>query len=481
MNRVVSVLSQIWTGFFDQQIALRKDSHGSPVSDIQGRALAMNGQSPFPDTIFALSTAGLPSGLAVIRLSGPRVKDALERMAGGTPTPRHATLRRLRDAEGVTLDHGLVLFFPAPASFTGEDCGELHIHGGRAVVAGVLRVLGEVHGLRQAEAGEFSRRAFINGKIDLTGAEGLADLIAAETEAQRRLAIENVEGGQQKLYDEWRNRLLYARAMIEAELDFADEADVPGSVSDHVDADLNALCREIEIHIEGFRAAEIVRDGFRVVLVGVPNAGKSSLLNALAQREVAIVTDVAGTTRDLIEVSLDLRGQKVLVTDTAGLRDTSDKVEKIGVERALHTAGNADLVLELVPPNEQETNYSLQSWDTPSLRIATKCDVGISGHARFDHVTSAHSGHGLGELIEEIGRRAREATAVATGAIPTRLRHVELLRATKAGIRLALEQHALELKAEQLRIAADSLGRITGAIEVEELLGVIFSQFCVGK
>ena len=270
----------------------------------------MSGQSPFRDTIFALSSGGLPSGVAVVRLSGPHVCAALEAIAGRVPPARVATLCRLRDSDGGKIDRGLVLFFAGPASFTGEDCGELHVHGGRAVVATLLRRLGGLPGLRQSEAGEFTRRAFLNGKIDLTGVEGLADLLAAETEAQRRLAVENAEGGQRTLYAGWRSRLVHARAMIEAELDFADEADVDGPVSEHIWKDLGELSGEIAQHCAGFSAAEIVREGFRVALMGAPNAGKSSLLNALARREVAIVTDVPGTTRDPIEIALDLRGGK---------------------------------------------------------------------------------------------------------------------------------------------------------------------------
>ena len=440
----------------------------------------MNGQSPFRDTIFAVSSGGLPSGVAVIRLSGPQAGDAMTRLAGSLPPPRRAVLRHLRDKDGTALDRALVLFLPSPASVTGEDCAEFHVHGGRAVVAAVLRALGAMPGLRQAEAGEFTRRAFVNGRIDLTGAEGLADLIGAETEAQRRLALDNAEGGQRALYAAWRNRLLHARAMIEAELDFADEADVPGAVSERIWADMHTLCGELDAHIDGFRAAEIVRDGFRVVLVGAPNAGKSSLLNALARREVAIVTDVAGTTRDLVEVSLDLGGMKVLVIDTAGLRETQDKVERIGVERAVAAAGRADLVLELVAPDPSGLPAIDGGWTAPTLRVATKSDLG-SVMPGFDHAISVVTGEGLGALVAAIAVRAETATTWQGAAAPTRLRHVALLRETGNHLREALVPDALELRAEKLRLAGDSLGRITGAVDVEELLGVIFSQFCIGK
>ena len=441
----------------------------------------MNGQSPFRDTIFALSSGGLPSGVAVIRLSGPRAGNAVARLAGALPPPRRAVLRELRDVDGVVLDRALVLFFPSPASVTGEDCAEFHVHGGRAVVAAVLRALGALPGLRQAEAGEFTRRAFVNGRMDLTGAEALADLIGAETEAQRRLALDNVEGGQQALYSGWRSRLLHARAMIEAELDFADEADVPGAVSDRIWTDMRELCEEIDGHVEGFRAAEVVRDGFCVVLVGAPNAGKSSLLNALARREVAIVTDVAGTTRDLVEVTLDLDGMKVLVVDTAGLRETQDKVERIGVEKAIAAASRADLVLELVDPRAPEQDQVDRAWQAPVLRVATKSDLWGTTNDGFDHVISVVTADGLGRLIAEIARRAETAGTRQGAAVPTRLRHVELLRATKAHVLEALVPKDLELRAEQLRLASASLGRITGTVDVEELLDVIYSQFCIGK
>lgn len=440
----------------------------------------MAGQSHFPDTIFALSTGGLPSGVAVIRISGQHVAPALESLVGGVPAPRQAVLRHIFDAPGAPIDRGLVLFFQGPASFTGEDCAELHLHGGRSVVAATLAALAALPGLRAAEAGEFTRRAFINGKIDLTGAEALADLIAAETETQRRMALSNAEGGQAQLYSNWRQRLLHARAMIEAELDFADEGDVPGSVSGTVWADMAALAKEISNHIDGYRAAEIVRDGFRVVLVGAPNAGKSSLLNALARRDVAIVTDVPGTTRDLVEVALDLNGMKVLVTDTAGIRQTRDVVERIGVDRALEAAARADLVVQLTDP-AGEVAQGPRDWDAPTIRVWTKADKG-GAPEHEGQVISALTGIGMAELIAEIATRARDAAAPAGGTVPSRLRQVELLRACRSHIEATLRDcNGLELRAEELRLAGDSVGRITGAIDVEDLLGVIFSEFCIGK
>lgn len=441
----------------------------------------MDGQPVFRDTIFALSSGGLPAGVAVVRLSGPHVREALQLIVGKVPDARRAALLSLRDGDGSLLDEGLVLFFPAPASFSGEDCAEFQIHGGRAVVAALLRRLGEIPGLRQAEAGEFTRRAFLNGRVDLTGAEALADLIAAETDAQRRLALDNAQGGQRDLYVSWRRQLLHARAMIEAELDFADEADVPGSVAERETAKLAGLREDILSHVGDYRAAEIVRDGFRVVLVGAPNAGKSSLLNALARREIAIVTEIAGTTRDLVEAGLEIDGMKVIVTDTAGLRETGDVVERIGVRKAIEAAGHADLVLHLIDSSETMAGFDATAWAVPVLPVATKSDLATPERESFAFTVSAVTGDGLFEIRKEIAERARAATSRAAQVIPTRLRQVRLLEATALQIGEALQCVELELRAEHLRLAGATLGKITGASDVEELLGVIFSEFCIGK
>lgn len=440
----------------------------------------------FKDTIFALSSGRLPAGVAIIRISGSGTRTALETMASVVPEDRRAVYRAVRSPQsGEILDRGLVMFFAGPASFTGEDCAELHLHGGKAVMAAVLEELSALDGFRHAEAGEFTKRAFLNGKLDLVGAEALADLIGAETEAQRRFALANADGRQSELYAAWRQRIIHARAMIEAELDFADESDVPGSVSDQVWADMAALAQEIEAHVEGYRSAEVIRDGYQVVILGAPNAGKSSLLNAMARREVAIVTDEPGTTRDLVEVTLDLGGVKVVMVDTAGIREASGYVESIGIERALARARRADLVLELIALDEPVV-VSADEIAAPRLRVGSKSDlVSYAGDVALscDFEISAKSGSGLSDVLSEIGRRASGATGALGEVLPSRMRHVELLQRCKGSLRRAVESGSLplELRAEELRDAGFNLGKISGAVDVEDLLDTIFSEFCIGK
>jgi tRNA modification GTPase len=431
------------------------------------------------DSIVALSSGRLPAGVAVIRMSGPKTRFVVETIAG-TVKDRFTNLRKLKAADGSVIDHGLVLFFPDPGSFTGEDVAEFHVHGSRAVAAKILETITGFEGVRQAEPGEFTRRAFLNGKFDLVETEALADLVNAETEAQRRFALRNAEGAQSALYSSWRRRLIHARAMIEAEIDFADEDDVPGSVSDAVWSDVAAMTGEIERHVDGFKAAEIIRDGFEVVILGAPNAGKSSLFNALAKREAAIVTDEPGTTRDLLEVVMDLDGLKVRIVDTAGLRDPAGKVESIGIERARAKAGETDLIL-LLEDMANPVPVGRVSSEAPLLRVGTKSDIGATGAGPYDLVISSRDGAGIGSLLDEIGNRAAKAAGDASEVLPSRLRHVELLKETIGFLRAALAGHGQELRAEELRLAADRLGRIIGAVDVEDLLDVIFSQFCIGK
>jgi len=438
-------------------------------------------QMIFQDTIFALSSGVLPSGVAVVRISGPGVRRALGVLCGRMPVERRAEFREIRATDGEIIDNGVVLFFAGPKSFTGEDVAELQVHGGRGVVAAVLGELGAIEGLRQAEAGEFTRRAFLNGKMDLTGAEALADLIASETETQRRFAVANASGQQGAFYRAWRQRIVHARALVEAELDFADEADVGDAPSAGVWPDMRGLVDEIDAHLASYHRAEIIREGFRVVIVGAPNAGKSSLLNALAARDVAIVTEEAGTTRDLIEVPLDLGGVKVLVTDTAGLRDNAGRVETVGIARARERAAEADLILSLTdlsaPVAVADRFGSVSIWT-----IGTKADlIGDIPAAEYGHAISVRTGLGLDRLMEALAAAATAAASV-TGVLPSRLRHVELLSQCRMLLFSAVVGgRALELRAEELRRAGDALGKIVGAVDVEELLGTIFSNFCIGK
>jgi tRNA modification GTPase len=388
-------------------------------------------------------------------------------------------MHSIRGTDGNTLDRGLVLFFPGPASFTGEDVAEFHVHGGRAVVAAMLSALDTLPGFRPAEAGEFTRRAFANDRLDLTQVEGLADLVTAETEAQRRQALHQADGALGRLYDGWRDRLVRARALIEAELDFPDEEDIPGSVSAETWEIVATVEEEMRTHLSD-RRGERLRDGAEVVILGAPNAGKSSLLNAIARRDVAIVAPEPGTTRDLIEVKLDLAGYPVTLVDTAGIRETDGAVEREGIRRAERRAAEADLVLWLTDAG------SSPSVEPPprALHIATKIDLIDSlGERSFDAAVSSVSGVGINDLILLMTDRIRSSLPETESPLITRARHRSAVLAAasllaKAG---SAEATALEIRAEDLRLASDALARITGRIDVEDLLDVIFRDFCIGK
>jgi len=439
------------------------------------------------DTIFALSSGAPPAGVAVIRISGPNVRFGLETLTGLVPAPRVAHLTDIHDRSGVLLDRGLVLFFPGPRSFTGEDVAEFQIHGGRASVSSVLSALSGLAGFRPAEPGEFTKRAFENGRMDLTAVEGLSDLIRAETEAQRRQALDQAGGLLKDLYDGWARRLTYARAMIEAELDFSDEDDIPGSVTDKIWPDMRDLALEIADHLSRAKTGEIVRDGFRIALIGKPNVGKSSLLNNLAHRDVAIVSETPGTTRDVIETRLDIGGNLVLLLDTAGLRDSDDDVEIEGMRRSIAAAADADLILQLRDARHANTiSYDLNDLRAKMLIVWTKSDLVAADDGAIpidDILISNKAGTGINSLISAIGNRITTDGGRNTEALPTRERHVHLLR--QCAIELENAQNdsdlPIEVKSEYLRTAAVSLGRITGTVDVEDLLGVIFSEFCVGK
>jgi tRNA modification GTPase len=437
-----------------------------------------------PDTIFALSSGGLPSGVAVIRLSGPAALDVALILAGRLPPPRQASLQWIRRRNGDPIDQGVVLTFPKPASFTGEDCVEFQLHGGRAVVAAILSELETLDGLRHAEAGEFSRRAFDNGRLDLVEIEGLSDLIAADTEMQRQLALEQSGGALSRLYGGWAERLTRIRALIEAELDFPDEEDVPGAVSDGLWPELTALARDMKAHVAGASATEILRDGFRIAIVGRPNAGKSSLLNTLARREVAIVTDVAGTTRDVLGIDLDLGGYLVHLMDTAGLRETDDVVEQEGVKRAYRSIEGADLVLLLQATDAPAIEAALEA-GTRFLTVHSKADLLEAATPRDPAAvyTSSLTGEGFDSLTKRILAEIETSTARNSGLAPARKRQADYLRKAIADLEQCLvdPSMSLEIKAEYLRLATHSLGKITGRVDVEDLLDVIFSEFCIGK
>ncbi len=429
------------------------------------------------DTIYALSSGSLPSGVAVVRLSGPHVAAVVASLCGNLPPSRRATVRSIRRRNGEMLDHALVLYMEGPGSFTGEDVAELHCHGGRAVIASVLDELSRLDGLRPAESGEFTLRAFENGRLDLAQGEALADLIEAETEAQRQLALSGSVQRAYAHYDDWQMILLGLRASIEADLDFSDEGDVTFdrvALRNAIDS-LRALIGQT---ISSERSHEIVREGFRVALVGAPNAGKSSLLNALAKRDIAIVTPVAGTTRDPIEVALDIDGQKVVLVDTAGMRDTDDQIERLGIERARAEAAKAHLVLQLTAV-DGEYSPVIPPPGPNVVDITTKADL-VSAHALDTRLAiSTLTCVGLDRLIHLIGEYARRSQPAELA--PVRMRHVALLREADGHLVRALQQEEPVLLAEDLRLASDAIGRITGRVDPEDVLGAIFSRFCIGK
>lgn len=435
------------------------------------------------ETIFALSSGAPPSGVSVVRVSGSQTRAILQALIGEVPSPRAATYRTIRSRNGLPIDAGIILFFAGPASFTGEDSAEFQIHGSKAVISALSGELAAFPGTRLAMEGEFSRRAFENGKLDLVEVEGLADLIAAETEMQRRLAQEQSSGGLSRLYDSWAERITRARALIEAELDFPDEEDVPGSVSDQVWASLNQLRVEMEGHLARAQIGEIVREGFKVVIAGAPNAGKSSLMNWFAQRDVAIVTDIAGTTRDVLHVDINIDGYLVKLYDTAGLRETSDIVELEGIKRAQAALENADLVLFL---EDMSSPHTVDAADleraSSHVIVGTKRDL-YSPTTPVDLTISTVTGEGLPELREFVVSLLKRNFEGLSLSIPTRERHKDALSRCLAALSLAIEQSdlSLEIRAESLRLTGDHLGRITGRVDVEDLLGVIFSEFCIGK
>lgn len=426
------------------------------------------------ETIFAQATARGKAGVAVIRISGPRAWEAVRALAGSLPKPREAGLRRLR-LDGELLDEALVLCFEPGASFTGEQLAELQVHGAVATVAAVLRALAALDGLRLAEPGEFTRRALENGQLDLAQVEGLSDLIEAETEAQRKQALAVLSGSVGKAVEDWRAKLVRAAALIEATIDFADE-DVPVDVAPEVTMLLDAVLGDVTREIGRIGAAERVREGFEVAIVGRPNAGKSTLLNALAGREAAITSEIAGTTRDVIEVRMDLGGLAVTLLDTAGLRETEDVVEAIGVERALQRAAQADLRVFLLDGRD----VPLIAPSDDDLVVMGKADL----HEGSGLAVSGKTGAGLERLITEITERLLSRAAGA--GVMTRARHRQAMIRAKGALESARDEVSrgsdrAELAAEQLRNAARALESLVGRVDVENLLDEIFANFCIGK
>jgi len=482
---------------------------------------------PSRDTIFALSSGRPPAAIAVIRIAGPHARAALQALGVKVPEPRRVGFARFRDpASGEVIDEGLVLFFEGAKSEVGEDTAELQPHGGRAIIAALMAALGRLEGLRPAEAGEFTRRAFENGKLDLTAVEGLADLVMAETEGQRRQAYWQMRGTLGKQADAWREKLIRALALVEARIDFSDEGDVPEDLLAPAVAIARELAGEIGTALADGRRGERLREGLVVAIAGPPNAGKSTLLNRIARREAAIVSPYAGTTRDVIEVHLDLGGLPVTLLDTAGIRETDDPVEMEGVRRAQARAAEADLVLWVVdardgagaarPPAGQSapavwlvrnkadliqgatsdplpgasglrseskdgSNKSLKVMINGGLTARNELHSQISG---LEFTLSAASGEGVSALLSALGRYAAAFLADSEPALITRARHRKALEDVLAALRRASTRPVADredLLAEELRLAAQALGRLTGRVDVEDVLDVIFRDFCIGK
>ena len=426
------------------------------------------------ETIHALATGSTRAGLAIMRISGPRSAAILRSMAGNLPQPRRATLRGLRDSSGEMIDRGLVLWFPAPGSFTGEDVVEFHVHGGHAIVSALDRQL-QALGSRPADAGEFTRRAFLNAKLDLLEAEAIVDLIDAETDAQRQQALAQSGGALSAVYRGWAEQLREVLALQEARLDFPDETDdatIDADVIERVDTLIDMLSQ----HLAEGRQAERLRTGIVICVTGEPNVGKSSLVNRLVREDVSIVSEQSGTTRDLVEARLVLAGVPVTLIDTAGLRETDDEVEAEGIRRARAKAAGADLVLEIVVGGSARVEAGANV-----MRIANKIDLDIAGATDFALRVSAQTGAGVAHLMDVLAQRVRDIAGRTSHPAMTRGRHRSCLETARGHLREARQATEADILGEELRLAMRAIGRLTGEVDVEDVLDTIFSTFCVGK
>lgn len=446
----------------------------------------------FEKTIFALSTVYGKSGVAVIRISGPQALDAIKAMTDidiNAIRPRYVYFTTLRDKNELhSIDHSLVLYFKAPNSFTGEDIVEFQTHGSKAVIASVMDNLSKLENFRLAEPGEYSKRAFYNGKMDLTEAEGLADLIDSETSEQQKYALRQMEGGLKNLYEGWRQDLIKILAHLEAFIDFPDE-DIPSSVMAEMKNNVFKLENEIESHLNSDSIGERLREGFRVVIIGAPNAGKSSLLNAIVNRNAAIVSDIAGTTRDAVDVHLDLNGYPVMFTDTAGLRETEEEIEKLGIDIAYSKIQDADLVICLFDASTD----SVQSFDkirdslkNKAVFVANKSDkLTFEQRSEIEKsgclVISAKQKAGVDKILDEVGKQLKQRFTSNSNLLITRRRYREALQDVLDNLQAFSFNKEIELTAEDIRLAARALGKITGRIEVDDILDKIFGDFCIGK
>ena len=437
-----------------------------------------------PDTIFALTTGVYRVAIAVIRVSGPKALETVRQLAWKTLVePRILHRQTFTDPEsGKVLDHGMMAFFPGPNSYSGEDVIEYHLHGGRAIIEGMLKALGQIPGCRYAEPGEFTKRGFENGKFDLTECEAINDIVDAETEAQKIQALDQYVGSLSQLYRSWTDMLSGILAHQEAEIEFPED-DLPQGLSQKMRPEIEAMLKDIKTHLNDGRRGERLRNGLRLAIVGAPNAGKSSLLNALAQRDAAIVSPEAGTTRDVIEVHLDLGGYPVIVSDTAGLRETESLVEKEGIRRAENAAKEADFKLALFDAAQPQDAATQKLIDKNTIVVYNKTDLVPAGFNApgGSFLISAKTGQGLDEFLKQLTAMVAHSFKAKPGPVPSRARHRAALEEAVGALDRCLEANLPELAAEDMRLAVRALGTITGRVHVEDVMDKIFKNFCIGK